>query len=86
MTVACMHPGELMVKCPNCEKEVDMHDRRKSWAYGVFKVDAYSCDCGANFREYSYLRLTESPTSKSPPNIERRSFKLMLRRGKWVKA
>jgi len=40
-----------MVKCPNCSKELARP--QKTWAYGQFKVSAYSCDCGTKFREYT---------------------------------
>jgi len=39
-----------MVKCPNCKKELTKP--KKTWTYGIFKVQAYSCDCGTDFREY----------------------------------
>jgi hypothetical protein len=40
-----------MVKCPNCKKEMTKPD--KTWKYGVFTAQAYSCSCGAKFREYT---------------------------------
>jgi hypothetical protein len=40
-----------MVKCPNCNKEVSK--AKKSWFYGIFKVEVYSCECGTLFREYT---------------------------------
>jgi hypothetical protein len=40
-----------MAKCPNCKKELTKP--KKSWTYGIFKVQAYSCYCGTDFREYS---------------------------------
>jgi len=40
-----------MVKCPACKREFDKS--KKSWNYGQFKVDAYSCECGTDLREYS---------------------------------
>jgi hypothetical protein len=39
-----------MVKCPNCKKEINKP--QKTWEYGQFTVQAYSCDCGTDFREY----------------------------------
>jgi hypothetical protein len=39
-----------MIKCPNCKKE--QKNPKKTWEYGQFTVHAYSCDCGAEFREY----------------------------------
>jgi hypothetical protein len=40
-----------MVKCPACKREFDKS--KKSWDYGQFRVDAYSCECGTDLREYS---------------------------------
>jgi hypothetical protein len=40
-----------MAKCPDCKKEVSKP--MKSWSYGIFKVEAYSCECGTVFREYT---------------------------------
>ena len=40
-----------MVKCPACKKEFDKHE--KSWNYGQFKVEAYTCECGTDLRDYS---------------------------------
>ena len=41
-----------MVECPNCRKEQDKP--KKSWKYGRFTVQAYSCEnCKTNFREYT---------------------------------
>ncbi len=39
-----------MVKCPDCMKEYQEH--KKKWKYGKFDVEAYSCECGTDFREY----------------------------------
>lgn len=39
-----------MAKCPDCNKELNP---RKNWSYWLFKVEGYSCDCGAKFRRYS---------------------------------
>jgi hypothetical protein len=60
-----------MVKCPNCKKE---HSKpRKTWKYGPFTVQAYSCDCGTDFREYT--------------KAGKHSFTLKLKKGKgFVKA
>jgi len=41
----------FMVKCPNCKKEVNTPE--KTWTYGQFTVQAYSCGCGTEFREYT---------------------------------
>lgn len=39
-----------MVKCPDCMKE---HTRyMKKWKYGCFDVEAFSCNCGTDFRSY----------------------------------
>jgi len=40
-----------MAKCPNCEKEIKTP--KKTWKYGKFRVQAYSCGCGTRFREYT---------------------------------
>ena len=40
-----------MVKCPNCKNEVSKP--KKTWKYMGFDVQAYSCDCGTRFREYT---------------------------------
>ena len=40
-----------MVKCPTCKKELGR--AQKTWNYGVFKVQAYACECGTEFREYA---------------------------------
>jgi len=40
-----------MAKCPNCKKENPKP--AKTWRYGQFTVQAYSCDCGTDFREYT---------------------------------
>lgn len=60
-----------MVKCPNCKKE---HTKlRKTWKYGQFTVQAYSCDCGTDFREYT--------------REGKHSFTLKLKKGKgFIKA
>jgi hypothetical protein len=40
-----------MAKCPNCKTE--LNKPKKKWTYGRFEVQAYSCDCGTDFREYT---------------------------------
>jgi hypothetical protein len=55
-----------MAKCPNCKKELTKP--KKSWTYGIFKVQAYLCDCGTDFREYS--------------KAGKHSFTLKLKKGK----
>ena len=40
-----------MVKCPDCKKEFEK--RKKAWDYGQFKVEAYTCECGTDLRDYS---------------------------------
>lgn len=40
-----------MVRCPNCGMK--LNKPQKTWTYGVFKVDAYSCNCGTKVREYT---------------------------------
>lgn len=60
-----------MAKCPNCKKQNDKP--RKKWKYGQFTVQAYSCDCGTEFRDY----IQEG----------KHSFTLKLKKGKgFVKA
>jgi hypothetical protein len=60
-----------MAKCPNCRKEVSKPE--KTWSYGIFKVDAYSCECGTRFREYT--------------KEGKHSFTLILEKGKgFIKA
>lgn len=40
-----------MAICPNCKQEVSKLG--KSWKFGQFTVNAYSCEnCGIHFREY----------------------------------
>jgi len=62
----------LMTKCPNCKKE--NLKPNKTWKYGQFTVQAYSCaSCGTDFREYS--------------RAGKHSFTLKLKKGKgFVKA
>ena len=59
-----------MAKCPNCKKEISKP--KKSWTDGIFKVDAYSCECGTGFREYS--------------KAGKHSFTLELQKGRFRKA
>jgi hypothetical protein len=59
-----------MAKCPNCKKEISKP--KKSWTYGIFKVDAYSCECGTVFREYN--------------KAGKHSFTLELQKGRFRKA
>jgi len=40
-----------MVRCPACKKEFEKY--KKAWTYGPFKVQAYACECGTDFREYT---------------------------------
>ncbi|MEM1582061.1 MAG: hypothetical protein QXK89_06085 [Candidatus Bathyarchaeia archaeon] len=40
-----------MAKCPNCQRNMEKPD--KTWKYGIFTVNAYTCEnCGTQFREY----------------------------------
>jgi len=39
-----------MGKCPDCMKEY--HEHKKKWKFGKFDVEAYSCECGTDFREH----------------------------------
>jgi hypothetical protein len=41
----------LMAKCPKCKKDNTKPD--KAWKYGQFKVQAYACSCGTQYREYT---------------------------------
>jgi hypothetical protein len=40
-----------MVRCPACKREFDRY--KKAWSYGQFRVEAYSCECGTDLRDYS---------------------------------
>jgi lysyl-tRNA synthetase class I len=40
-----------LVKCPKCGKT--QTKPKKEWKYGHFMVQAYSCECGTDFREYT---------------------------------
>lgn len=61
----------IMVKCPNCKKEIIKTD--KNWKYGIFAVEAFSCtNCGTQFREYT--------------KNGKHSFTLKLQKGKYKKA
>jgi len=55
-----------MARCPNCGKVIKK--ARKTWTYGPFEVQAYVCDCGTKFREYT--------------RNGRHSFMLKLQKGK----
>jgi hypothetical protein len=60
-----------MARCPDCKKENSKP--KKTWNYGQFKVQAYSCECGTNFRDYA--------------KEGKHSFSLKLKKGKgYVKA
>jgi transposase-like protein len=40
-----------MAKCPNCK--IENPSPSKTWKYGVFTVNAYTCkNCQTQFREY----------------------------------
>ena len=39
-----------MVKCPDCMREVE--EVKKKWKYSWFYVEAFSCECGTDFRSY----------------------------------
>ncbi len=59
-----------MPKCPDCMKEYKEY--KKKWKYGKFDVEAYTCECGTDFREYSVNG--------------KRSFTLRkTRKGRWKK-
>jgi Zn ribbon nucleic-acid-binding protein len=61
-----------MASCPRCKRE-DLKPT-KTWKYGPFTVQAYSCsNCGTQYREYS--------------KDKKHSFTLKLQKGKgYVKA
>jgi len=60
-----------MTRCPGCKKELSKS--KKTWQYGPFVVEAYECDCGTHFRDYS--------------REGKHSFSLKLKKGKgYVKA
>ena len=40
----------FMGKCPDCMKEYQEH--KKKWKFGKFDVEAFTCECGTDFREY----------------------------------
>lgn len=44
-----------MMQCPVCGKNNNIPT--KSWQYWIFRVDAYSCECGAKFRNYRSMQL-----------------------------
>jgi len=39
-----------MVKCPDCMREYEEY--KKKWKFGKFNVEAFSCECGTDFRTY----------------------------------
>lgn len=64
--ISKMRLGIIMVKCPNCKRELT--NPKKTWTYGQFEVQAYSCQCGTKFREYT--------------KEEKHSFMLKLEKGR----
>jgi transcription initiation factor IIE alpha subunit len=41
-----------MAKCPKCNEALSKPD--KSWKYGIFQVEAFTCqNCKTQFREYT---------------------------------
>ena len=40
----------IVVKCPDCLRKYT--EQKKKWKYGKFDVEAYSCECGTDFRTY----------------------------------
>lgn len=42
--------GIFMGKCPDCMKEYQEY--KKKWKYGQFEVEAFTCECGTDFRDY----------------------------------
>jgi len=73
-----------VAKCPSCKKELTKPV--KSWTYGIFKVDAYSCDCDTDFREYTSIHVILVQTPKNTLKLEKHSFILELKKGRWIKA
>ncbi|MEJ2272541.1 MAG: hypothetical protein P8X91_08725 [Candidatus Bathyarchaeota archaeon] len=39
-----------MKKCPACLREVS--ESKKKWKFGQYNVEAFSCECGTDFRSY----------------------------------
>jgi hypothetical protein len=78
-----MKTGIIVAKCPKCKKELTKP--LKSWIYGVFKVDAFSCNCGTNFREYTAIHAILKKTPENILKLEKHSFTLELQKGRWVK-
>lgn len=72
-----------MARCVNCNRELIEAD--KSWTYGVFKVDAYSCDCGAKFNVYTAIHVIMGSGSGKGRKLEKHTFTLKCEKGKWVK-
>jgi hypothetical protein len=76
--------GEAIVICPLCGRK--QGSPIKSWTYGIFRVDAYKCMCGGRFNEYSSILITLDDDSKSKTSrMEKRSFQLLMKNGKWAK-
>ncbi len=42
--------GILVTKCPDCLREVN--ESKKKWKFGQYNVEAFSCECGTDFRSY----------------------------------
>jgi hypothetical protein len=71
------------MKCPKCGKNKKIPN--KSWQYGIFKVDTYSCDCGTQFRVYKSLFLDWDENTSGKHKIEEHKFILQLENGRWKK-
>ena len=39
-----------MTKCPDCLREIT--ECKKRWKYSSFDVEAFTCECGTDFRSY----------------------------------
>jgi hypothetical protein len=39
-----------VTKCPDCLREVSKS--KKKWKFGQYNVEAFSCECGTDFRSY----------------------------------
>jgi hypothetical protein len=73
------------MQCPLCGK--NNNTPTKSWQYGIFRVDGYSCECGGKFREYKsiHLNIDVSNHIATKGKLEEHRFTLLLKNGKWIK-
>jgi hypothetical protein len=61
-------------KCPDCMKEY--REYKKKWKYGPFEVEAFSCECGTDFREYRKSG-KHSFTLKKAKNEKKRARRML---------